>query len=70
MPQELNTKMVKPLDDKTKVRPYETVTVYATSKGGFHKEGEELVVHPLLAEKLITQGKATDKAPKTKEDKK
>ena len=64
MPQELTTKMMEPLEDKNQVRPYDKVKVYAAGTGGYHKAGEELEVHPLLAEKLIAQGKATKEAPK------
>lgn len=67
MPQELNTKMMEPLTDKNQVRPFETVKVYATSKSGFHAEGEELEVHPLLAAKLIAKGSATEKKITKKE---
>lgn len=52
--------MVQPLPaDSNLVRPYEVTKVYATGAGGFHKKGEELEVHPLLAKKLVTNGGAT-----------
>jgi len=42
------------------VRGQDMVTVYATAKALFVKEGEAMNVHQLLAEKLIASGKATD----------
>ena len=67
MPQELSTKMMEPLADPNEVRPYDKVKVYATGTGGgFHAEGEELELHPMLADKLVAAGKAT----KAKADKK
>jgi hypothetical protein len=46
------------------VKPFDTVTIYATKKAGFIKAGEKWVVHPVLAAKLIASGKATEKSPK------
>lgn len=60
---------MQPLEDKNQVRPYEKTKVYATGTGGYHKAGEELEVHPLLAEKLLAAGKATKEAPKDKKAK-
>jgi hypothetical protein len=42
----------------------EKTTVYATEKSRYHKAGEPIVTHPLLAAKLIKAGKATEKAQK------
>jgi hypothetical protein len=39
-------------------------TVYATGKGKYYQAGDEITVHPILAEKLVKSGKATEKAPK------
>ncbi len=50
------------------VKPFDTVTVYATDKAQFMKAGEKWPVHPLLAEKLIASGKATKEKPKAKAD--
>ena len=62
MAQELTTKMMEPLASDKEVRPYDTVKIYATGKGGgYHAEGEELEVHPILAKSLIKNGKATEK---------
>lgn len=65
MPQELSTKMMETLP-AGQVRPYDKKTVYATGAGGFHAEGEELELHPLLADKLVSQGAATADVPKAK----
>ena len=46
------------------VKPFDTVTVYATAKAVHIKKGEKWVVHPNLAEKLIASGKATKDKPK------
>lgn len=43
------------------------VTVYATAKAPFHKEGDEMVVHPKMAEKFIASGVATEKKKGNKE---
>ena len=53
-------------DGKT-VKLKEKVTVYATGKGDgkYLPKGKELKIHPLLAEKLIKAGKATEKPPKS-----
>ena len=53
------------------IRPQDDVTVYATakvegSKNNDYKEGDEIVVHSALAEKLVAMGKATKEAPKGK----
>jgi hypothetical protein len=45
----------------------EKVTVYATSKAPFHKDGDEIVVHPKMAEKFIASGVATEKKKGNKE---
>lgn len=68
MPQELTTKMMEAVPEGM-VRPYEKTTIWVTGVGGFHKEGRELKVHPLLAAKLIAAGKATDKKPADKKAK-
>jgi hypothetical protein len=74
MAQELNTKMVAKVPEGM-VRGTDTVKVYWTAKaakkkengaGGHVKEGDEVEVHPLLAEKLIASGKATETAPAKK----
>jgi len=52
------------VNDGDMVRPFDTVTVYATEKAGFLKAGEKWSVHPLLAKKLIDSGKATEKTAK------
>lgn len=39
----------------------ESKTIYATAKAPFHKEGDEMVVHPKMAEKFIAAGVATEK---------
>ena len=63
MPQELNTKMIEPLMNPIEVRPFEEVTVYATGVGGYYAEGDAFQVHPIMAESLIADKKATAKAP-------
>lgn len=45
----------------------EKVTIYATAKAPFHKEGAEMVVHPKMAEKFIASGVATEKKKGNKE---
>jgi hypothetical protein len=64
-PQHLSTKVEKAKKDGL-VMPYDKVTVYATKKlvdskhlPEITKEGQELEVHPALAEKLVKDGKAT-----------
>lgn len=58
MPQEQNKKMNEPLKDGM-IRPNDMTTVYSTGQGGFTKAGEAMEVHTVLAEKLISDGKAT-----------
>ncbi len=68
MAQVKTDQMAEPLVDKNEVRPFDKVKVYAKKMdGGFHADGEEMEVHPLLAEKLIEQGKATKSAPVKKD---
>lgn len=52
----------------TLVRPNDNVTVYATNKvaSAGIAEGDEMVIHSALAEKLMKSGKVTDKAPSKK----
>jgi hypothetical protein len=42
----------------------EKKTVYSTGKNRYYAAGDAITAHPLLAEKLIKAGKATEKAPK------
>lgn len=65
-----NAVIAEKVKDGDKVRPFDTVKVYATKKAGFIKEGEEWPVHPLLARKLIDSGKATEKKPGKAKDSK
>lgn len=46
------------------VRPNDTVTVYSAPKDPYHKDGQAIEVHKLVAEKLVKAGKATLEAPK------
>lgn len=39
----------------------EKTTVYSTDKDPHHETGEEMSVHPKVAEKLIKKGLATEK---------
>jgi hypothetical protein len=64
---------IKPLDTENavkgadiKVRPKEDVTVFATAGQPFHKEGEPVVMHRVLAQKLIEHGKFTATSLKAK----
>lgn len=66
MPQEHNEKMSKTLPEGL-VKPKDPVTIYATAKDPFHKDGAAYVVHSALAKKLIAAGKATDKEPAKKD---
>ena len=65
MAQELSTKMMGATKEN-EARPFDTVKIYATDVSRHLKAGEELEVHPLLAEQLIKDGKATKTAPKAK----
>lgn len=47
----------------------EKQTVYATEKAPHHQEGEEMIVHPKIADQFIKKGFATEAAPKKKGDK-
>lgn len=50
-----------------KVKPVEDVTVYATDKlAGLFAVGAPIVAHAAVAEKLVEDGKATEKEPKVK----
>lgn len=53
---------------EVKVKPREDVKIYGTGKSKFLPAGKEVVVHRIVAEKLINLGRATKDAPK--EDKK
>ena len=65
MAQELTTQTTEKLpEDSNLVRPYEKVKVYATEKAKFVPVGTEIEEHPLLAEKLVSSGKATKDKPK------
>ena len=46
----------------------EKTTVYATKKAPYHKEGDEIIVHPKLAEHFIEKGFASEKAPAASKD--
>lgn len=63
MAQEISEKTISKLQNEDEVRPFDKEVIYSTGVG-FHSEGEKLEVHPLLAAKLIAQGKATKDAPK------
>ena len=53
-------------DGSQPVKPFDTVVVYATDKAQYVASGEEMEVNPALAAKLISSGKATDKATEKK----
>lgn len=52
-----------------KVAPKEDTTIYATGvktskmDSSFHKKGEKIVCHRVLADRLVKEGKATREAP-------
>jgi hypothetical protein len=46
----------------------ERTTVYATAKAPFHKEGDDMLVHPKTAEHFIKKGFATEKKAAAKKD--
>ncbi len=45
----------------------EKKTVYATDKAPHHKEGEEIVAHPMVADTFVKRGFATEKKKGAKE---
>jgi hypothetical protein len=72
-PQHLSTKVEK-AKTQGQVMPFDKVKVYATKKltssdalADITEEGQEMEVHPALAEKLIKSGKATEKATAKKD---
>lgn len=46
----------------------EKVTVYATKSAKYHKEGQEISCHPLLAEHMVMKGVAVEKAKKASKE--
>ena len=44
----------------------EGVTIYATDKAPFHKEGSEVFASPYVAEKMVAKGWASKDKPKAK----
>lgn len=71
-PAHLSTKVEK-AKREGQIMPFDKVVVYATKKvadsksiADINEEGQEMEVHPALAEKLIQSGKATKEAPKKK----